>query len=711
METCLASAIRFEDTALARFLADYGHADLGALHACAAEEPARFWAEVEDALGLRWTRRYSRVLDTAAGPMWPRWFVDGELDLHDNLVGRIARDDPARPALVWEGDDGSVRQHSYAELDDAVRRFAAGLGALGIGCGDRVALYLPMLPESAVVLLACARLGAIALPLFSGYGADAVASRLQDSGATVLVCADGYLRRGKRVDMLAEARTAAARCPQLRDVVVVARLAPGTPARTAAAATTPWREHDYRRLVAASTAQTGPAAHAADTPLLIMYTSGTTGRPKGVVHTHAGFPLKAAQDMLMAFDLKARDRLLWITDMGWMMGPWLVFGGLLRGATLVLFEGTPDHPTPDRVWQLVERHRLSHLGLSPTLVRLLMAAGPAGLPAPGALASLRVFGSTGEPWNEAPWRWLFDTVGARRCPIINYSGGTEIGGGILACFAGLPQKPCGFAGPIPGMRADVVDAGGRSLLRGDGAPVAAVPAVPGAAGDRGGEGDTGGNVGHGEAGEVGELVLRAPWPGMAAGFWQDDERYLAAYWSRFPAIWVHGDWARVDGDGHWFIQGRSDDTLKIAGKRVGPAEYESALVAHPLVTEAVAVGVPDAVKGERAVCFVTVAQAAGLGGRPWPQWERELASHVAGRLGRPLAPARVHLAAALPKTRNGKILHRLVRAAYLDEALGDLSALEDAAALDAIRACRDAAALDAIRGCRDAAGCTGEDSR
>lgn len=668
METCVASGIRFEDTELARFLATYGYADLDALHTCAAGQPGRFWTEIEQALGLRWTTPYQRARDLSAGPMWPRWFVGGELDLHDNLVGRIACEDPDRPALLWEGDDGSVRRHGYAELDEEVRRLAAGLAGLGVGSGDRVAMYLPMVPETAVVLLACARLGAIALPLFSGYGADAVASRLQDSGAKLLVCADGYLRRGRRVDMLGEARRAAERCPTLAHLVVVPRLGEALPPPQAAA---PWRECDYRRLVAGSAPQQGGAAHAADAPLMILYTSGTTGRPKGVVHTHAGFPLKAAQDMMMAFDVKPRDRIAWITDMGWMMGPWLVFGGLLRGAGLLLFEGTPDHPRPDRVWQLVEKNRLTHLGLSPTLARLLMAEGDAGLPARGALASLRVFGSTGEPWNEVPWRWLFEQVGERRCPVINYSGGTEIGGGILACFAGLPQKPCSFAGPIPGMVADIVDAAGQSLL-----PCAACDAKEGA------------------DAEVGELVLREPSPGMAAGFWQDDARYLDAYWSRFPGLWVHGDWARVDSDGHWFIQGRSDDTLKIAGKRVGPAEYESALVGHPLVREAVAIGVPDAVKGETAVCFVTLAVGAGepAAAGSWAEFEKALCAHVAGRLGKPLAPARVHRTEALPRTRNGKILRRLVRAAYLGEALGDLTSLENPASLEAIRACAPARA-------------------
>ena len=655
MNTCLARGTRFEQTALHRFLRFYGHADIDALNATAREEPSRFWAEVEDALGLTWHRRYHTVCDLSHGMQWPRWFAGGELDLYDNLLGRTARETPDQPALIWEGDDGDVRRFSYRELDDAARRLSTALARLGVCHGERIAMYLPMVPETAVVFLAAARLGAIVLPLFSGYGADAVANRLIDSEAMVMICADGYLRRGKRVDMLGAARAAAAAAPALAHLLVVPRL--GTP--WAPQQSGQWREWDYRSLVAASEPDMAPAVNGAATPLLILYTSGTTGRPKGVVHTHAGFPIKAAQDMLMCFDLNRGDRLMWITDMGWMMGPWLVFGGLLRGATLVFFEGTPDHPTPDRIWQLVERHQLTHLGLSPTLARLLMAAGEAGLPQAGQLDSLRVFGSTGEPWNEAPWQWLFDTVGQRNCPIINYSGGTEIGGGILGCFVGLPQKPCGFAGPIPGMLADVVDTDGASLLD------------------------------QGTDDEVGELVLRAPWPGMAHGFWHDGARYLDTYWSRFADLWVHGDWARVDADGHWFIQGRSDDTLKIAGKRVGPAEYESALVTHPDVVEAVAIGVPDPVKGEAAMCFVTTPKTTAEADAPWTDRERELIAHVAVRVGKALAPAGVHRVPDLPRTRNGKILRRVVRAVWLGTDPGDLGSLENPDAVDALHRYRE----------------------
>ncbi|HEY0878176.1 MAG TPA: AMP-binding protein, partial [Zeimonas sp.] len=295
-------------------------------------------------------------------------------------------------------------------------------------------------------------------------------------------------------------------------------------------------------------------------------------------------------------------------------------------------------------------HGVTHFGLSPTLVRLLMAH-EGSIPAPHSIATLRVFGSTGEAWNEAPWLWLFEEVGRSRRPIINYSGGTEIGGGILACFPGLPQKPGSFNGAIPGVAADVLDAEGRPVR-----------------------------------GTVGELAIRQPWPGMTNGFWRDADRYRDAYWSVWPDLWVHGDWARIDEDGHWFVHGRSDDTIKVAGKRVGPADFESALVSHPLVVEAVAVGVPDAIKGEAVVCFVTVAERERLAARPWDEVEAELVEHVGRQLGKPLRPARVHRVDAIPKTRNGKTVRRVMRGAYLGTGLGDLSAIENPDAIAAVGA-------------------------
>ena len=390
-----------------------------------------------------------------------------------------------------------------------------------------------------------------------------------------------------------------------------------------------------------SVADTSP-----EDPYMLIYTSGTTGRPKGAVHVHGGFPVKAAQDQAHVFDLQAGDVLWWFTDLGWMMGPWLIAGGLINGATILLYDGAPDYPDAGRVWSIVERHRVTHLGISPTAIRGLMRAGEEPVRRYDR-SSLFVLGSTGEPWNPEPWWWYFDVVGEKRAPLINYSGGTECSGGILGCTTWTPLKPTAFAGPVPGIAADVADAAGRALR-----------------------------------GAVGELVIRRPWPGMTRGFWRDPDKYLTTYWKRFPDVWVHGDWARIDEDGFWYIEGRSDDTLKVAGKRIGPAEVESAATAHAAVLEAAAIGVPHELKGEVIVVFVVLRPghiaAAGLAG--------EIAESIAQRLGRPLRPDAVRFVADLPKTRNAKVLRRVIRAAYLGkEDLGDLSSLENPLAVEQIK--------------------------
>jgi acetyl-CoA synthetase len=382
-----------------------------------------------------------------------------------------------------------------------------------------------------------------------------------------------------------------------------------------------------------------------ESPYMLIYTSGTTGRPKGAVHVHGGFPIKGAQDLAHSFDLRAGDTLFWFTDLGWMMGPWAISGALLLGARLVIYEGTPDYPAPDRLWSIVARHGVTHLGLSPTVIRALMTHGSDPVRAHDR-SSLRVLGSTGEPWNPDPWWWYFREVGEGRCPIVNYSGGTEVSGGIVSGNLLTPVKPCSFAGPNVGVAADVVDP--------DGAPV---------------------------RGTVGELVIRQPLPGMTRGFWRDPERYLDAYWRRLPGIWVHGDWALVDEDGYWFIQGRSDDTLKVAGKRVGPAEVESAAVAHPSVVEAAAVGLPHAVKGEAIAVFAVLRRGETDG----PDLRASIAAQVARELGKALRPDLVEIVPALPKTRSGKVMRRVIRATFLGQDPGDLSALDDPASLEAIR--------------------------
>jgi acetyl-CoA synthetase len=386
----------------------------------------------------------------------------------------------------------------------------------------------------------------------------------------------------------------------------------------------------------------------AEDPMMLIYTSGTTGKPKGAVHTHCGFPIKSAQDIWMGLDLHADETLFWMTDMGWMMGPWEVFGTLLLGATMMLYDGAPDFPGPDRVWSLVDRHKVTALGVSPTLIRALRSRGGGSdeIVRKHDLSSLRKFASTGEPWNPDPWMWLFQNVGRGKFPIINYSGGTEISGGIVMGNVLTPMKPCAFSGPLPGMAADVIDENGNSVR-----------------------------------GQVGELAIREPWIGMTRGFWKDPDRYIETYWSRFPDVWVHGDWAAVDNDGLWYILGRSDDTIKMAGKRVGPAEVESVLVAHPQVSEAAAIGVPDSIKGEALVCFCVLKKDANGD----VALAAELKESVSRDLGKALAPREVIFVGDIPKTRNAKVMRRIVRAAYLGEKLGDTSALENPASLDQIK--------------------------
>ena len=631
------NAAYLERSRLRRFAAAQGLSDYPSLLRWATDDLERFWRVVEADLGVVWATPYERVMDTSAGVPWTTWWTGGRMNYVETAL-RTDRD-PSALALIAEREDGSVERRTFAELRAEVTRFAAGLRASGVGAGDRIAVFLPLGAECVVAVLACGAIGAIYTPIFSGYGAEAIAGRLRDCEASVLICADGFHRRGAVVPMKETADTAADGAPSVRTVIVAERLGRAYPRRD--------RDVTWDAVMRRGTAGAPWADTAAEDPFMIIHTSGTTGRPKGALHVHGGFPVKAAQDLAHCFDLQAGDVMFWFTDIGWMMGPWLIAGALMLGATIVTYDGTPDFPDASRIWSMVERHRVTHLGISPTAIRGLMRAGEAPVLAHDR-SSLRVLGSTGEPWNPDPWWWYFRVAGEGRCPIINYSGGTEISGGILGCTTWSDIEPGSFSGPVPGMDVDVVDEAGRSLR-----------------------------------GAVGELVIRQPWPGMTRGFWGDPERYLETYWSRFPGVWVHGDWARVDDAGFWYIEGRSDDTLKIAGKRVGPAEVESAAVAHPAVGEAAAIGVPDELKGEAIVVFAVL--------RPGYAVSADLAGAVAGRiaeqLGKPLRPKAVRFVDQLPKTRNGKILRRLIRGAYLGSAdLGDLSSLDDPRALDAIRA-------------------------
>ncbi|MCW5732892.1 MAG: AMP-binding protein [Enhydrobacter sp.] len=627
---------------LTEFMRLHGIADYAELMQRSTQDVAWFTEAVLQFLDIRFYEPYSQVIDLSKGIAWPQWCVGGQMNIVHNCLDKyIGTPTEAQPALVWEGEDGATRALSYAELHAQVNQAANALRSLGLHKGDAIGIFMPMAPEIAVALLAIAKIGGIILPLFSGYGMEAVASRLADGGAKALFTADGFPRRGRRVNMKAIADLAAAQLPQLKHIIVLNHAGLDVPF-------TQGRDHWWHDLVDTQSAQAETERTAAEDPLMIIYTSGTTGRPKGALHTHCGFPVKAAQDMAFGTDVHPDHLIYWMTDMGWMMGPWLVFGALLLGASFFLYDGAHDHPSHDRLWALVARHRITTLGVSPTLIRALIPFGARQLNGHD-LSSLRYFASTGEPWNPDPWRWLFEVVGESKRPIINYSGGTEISGGIVMGNPILPLKATGFAAACPGIAADVYDENGQPVT-----------------------------------GQVGELVITAPWIGMTRGFWQDPQRYEETYWSRWPDVWVHGDWAARDADGQWYILGRSDDTIKVAGKRLGPAEVESVLVAHPEVVEAAAIGVPDELKGSSVVCFCVLA--AGVAADD--ALRRELRASLVAALGKPLAPRAILFVSDLPKTRNAKVMRRMVRAAYLSEDPGDTSSLVNPQAMDEIRRAR-----------------------
>jgi acetyl-CoA synthetase len=570
---------------------------------------------------------------------WARWCVGGKMNIvHNCLDKRMGTPAENRIAIHWQGEEGARRVMTYRELFGEVNRLTNALRRMGVQKGDVVGIFMPMVPEIAVALFAVAKIGAIVLPLFSGFGPGAVAARLADARAKVLITADGFYRRGETVGLKQVADEALLKAASVEHLLVLRRIA--NEIRWHDGRDCWWHEALRMEKAEAATERTE-----AEDPVMIIYTSGTTGKPKGAVHTHCGFPIKAAQDMMHGLDLNESDALYWVTDMGWMMGPWEVFGAALLGASMLFYDGALDHPGPTRLWQLIEDHGVTILGVSPTLVRALMRHGDDPVEQRN-LSSLRILASTGEPWNPDPWRWLFEKVGRKRLPIINYSGGTEIGGGIVMGNVLTPLKPCAFSGPLPGMAADVVDDNGVPVRN-----------------------------------QVGELVIRKPWIGMTRGFWNDPQRYLDTYWQRFANVWVHGDWAAIDDDGLWYILGRSDDTIKVAGKRIGPAEIESVLVSHAAVSEAAAIAVPDLQKGEVIVCFCVLKPRIDAS----ELLADELKEKVARELGKPLKPAAVKFVGDLPKTRNAKIMRRVIRAGYLGQEAGDLSALENPQTVDEIR--------------------------
>jgi acetyl-CoA synthetase len=632
-----------ESTNVYRFMRRLGFHEPESFLRFSRDENERFWEELVREVGIEWFVPYQQVVDTADGPEWSRWFTGARLNITWNCLDRHAKGECAdKNALIWEGEDGSVRTVTFSQLYEQTNAVANGLVELGLQEGDRVALCMPMVPEVVSILYACFKLGLIAVPIFSGYGAAAIATRLDDSAARIVFTATGLQRRGKllplkeKIDQAINSRDAANDPVPVEKVIV-------WPYQGETNLSHP-RDLHWDEFLRPD--QECDTLHVdSETRALILYTSGTTGKPKGAVHTHAGALVQTTKEIWLGFDHRPQDRFFWLSDIGWMMGPWELIGNHHFGGTVFLYDGAPDYPDSSRLWSMIERHKLTTFGISPTAVRLLMRYG-VGVPRAHDLSSLRLLGSTGEPWDEPSYRWFFNNVGNNRLPIINISGGTEIIGCFLFPLPIVPLKPCSLGGPAPGMAAEVFNEAGEPVRN-----------------------------------KTGYLVCTKPAPSMTRGVWRDPQRYLDTYWSRWPGIWNHGDWASVDEDNCWFLHGRADESMNVAGRKVGPAEIEQALMQHPLVAEAVVVGVPDELKGETPVAFIVPKgrPASGITADDLEAARR----HVGQSMGAAFCPREIVAVPELPKTQSGKIVRRLIRQRYMGEPLGDLSTVQNPSALDA----------------------------
>ena len=601
-----------------------------------------FWDEMVDWLGVEFYEGYDAVRDDSDGPQFTDWYPGGELNLAHNLVdrhARVGRGTRNHVATLWEGEDGEVRQVTYHDLARESNRVANALESLGVSVGDRVGIYMPMVPEVVSILYGCFNAGAVAVPIFSGFGVDATATRLADPECSVLFTADGFYRRGSAIDLKESADEAMAQAGCVDNAVVYDRLGADVP-------TTEGRDVSWAEAVDEASPEYDTKSLPSNQESMLLYSSGTTGKPKGIVHTHAGVGVQCPKEIHFGFDQKPGDRFFWVSDIGWMMGPWTLIGNHTFGGTVFMYEGAPDHPGPDRFFEMIDRHGITQFGVSPTAVRALMRHGD--VTEGHDLSSLRLLGSTGEPWDEESWHWFYEHVGGGECPIINISGGTEICGCFLMPMPDQPLKPTSLGGPGLGMDIDIVNARGESVA---------------------------------DSGEQGYLVARDSCPSMTKSLWAGDERYLEEYWSTFEDTWNHGDWAQKDEDGFWFLHGRADDALNVAGRKVGPAEVEGALTAHDAVNQAAAVGVPDETTGTAIATFVVLER----GYEPSGDLRDELRAAVGEELGKPFRPRDVRFVPDLPRTQSGKVVRRVIEGVHAGEDLGDLSSIENPEAIDAVR--------------------------
>ncbi|WP_227354968.1 AMP-binding protein [Haladaptatus salinisoli] len=629
-----------QSTNVWRFMREHDIADYDELIERTCRNVDWFWDELVDHLGIEFYEDYETVRDDSEGPQFSDWYPGGKINIAHNVVDRHARVDSPnrnRVACIWEGEPGEVREITYHELRRESNKVANALEARGIETGDTVGLYMPMVPEVISILYGIFKVGAIAVPIFSGFGTDATATRIEDSECSVLFTGDGFYRRGSEVLLKDTADEAVEQVGHVEHTIVYDRLG----------ADVAWhdeRDERWDEAVLPQDDEYETKELDASDEAMLLYSSGTTGKPKGIVHTHAGQLMQCAKEIYFGFDHKDSDRFFWVSDIGWMMGPWTLIGNHAFGGTIFMYEGAPDYPDPDRFWEMIDRHGLTVFGISPTAIRALRKYGDEWLDGHD-LSSLRLLGSTGEPWDPESWLWFYENVGGSSAPIINISGGTEICGCFLMPMPIQSLKPCTLGGPGLGMDIDIVDSQGRSIA---------------------------------DTHERGYLVARDSCPSMTKSLWSGDERYLNEYWSTFEDMWNHGDWAQKDEDGFWFLHGRADDAINVAGRKVGPAEVEGALIDHESVNQAAAVGVPDDTTGQAVVAYAILES----GYEPTDDLRAELTEQVGDELGKPFRPREILFVDEFPKTQSGKIIRRAIEATYTGEELGDMSSIENPDSLD-----------------------------
>ena len=593
-----------------------------------------FWESVDKDIGIVWDSPYTKTLDVSKGIEWSKWFVDGKTNIYKSSVEKFSKSNPKKIAYHFVSEDGITSQLSYEELNSKVCKFANALKSLGVKKGDIVAIYLPMVEQAIITILAASKIGAIQTVIFSGYSSESLHIRLQDCNAKILVVSDGFHRKGKKISQKKIIEDAISNTSVEKTIVVSYK------------GVDKYDESEklifYDTITANQSASCPTEITDSEDSLFILYTSGTTGKPKGVIHTHGGFSVFAGHQSSYLIDTTKNDVLFWPADIGWITGlVWNVYGLLLVGASAVVYDGALEYPDNNRIWDMLSNYKATIFGISPDTVRLFKKNNIAPLDT-HSLDHIKNIPTTGEPLDEDSWNWLFDKVGNKKIPIMNLSGGTEIGGAMLSVFPGMKLKHSTVGIPVPGMNLDVVNDDGNSVKN-----------------------------------QNGYLVIKSPWPAMTRGLLNDDKRYLETYWSRFENIWFHGDYVFVDDDNLWYMRGRTDDVINVSGHRMSTAEIEHTVISHKKISDAASIAIPDDITGEAIVVFFVSDDNSKIN-------ESEITDYISEKIGKVAKPKHVYQLSDLPKTRTGKILRRLLKSKLLGMELGDLSSLENPHVLDEI---------------------------